>query len=204
MKALLLIDIQNDFLMGGALAVADGDAIIPICNGLQKYFNLVVATQDWHPEGHKSFAANHKNKKEFETIDWNGMKQVLWPVHCVQNSAGADFSESIQMTSVEAIFRKGTDPQIDSYSGFYDNGHLKSTGLSHYLKGKGITTVYIAGLAADYCVYFTALDALAEGFETFIIEDATRAISIEGFEKAKQDFTNKGGGLVQSSRFITG
>jgi nicotinamidase/pyrazinamidase len=201
MKALLLIDIQNDFLPGGALAVADGDAIIPICNRLQKHFNLVVATQDWHPKEHKSFAANHNEKKNFETIEWKGMQQVLWPVHCVQGSTGANFSSNLQTEKIEAIFRKGTDPQIDSYSGFYDNGHLKSTGLSHYLKGKGITAVYVVGLAADYCVYFTALDALAEGFATFIIEDATRAISAEGFEKAKADFKRKGGQVLHSNMF---
>lgn len=202
MKALLLIDIQNDFLPGGALAVADGDAIIPICNKLQNYFDLVVATQDWHPNDHKSFAANHLNKKSFETIEWNGLQQVLWPVHCVQGSSGADFSKELQMAKAEAIFRKGTDPQIDSYSGFYDNGHIKSTGLAHYLKGKGITAVYVAGLAADYCVYFTALDAMAEGFETFIIEDATRAISNDGFEKAKMDLEQKGGQILLSSSIM--
>ena len=199
MKALLLIDIQNDFLPGGALAVPDGDAVIPICNRLQNNFELVVATQDWHPQDHKSFAVNHRDKKEFQTIEWNGLPQVLWPVHCVQSTPGADFALDLQMAKVEAIFRKGTNPQIDSYSGFYDNGHLKSTGLAHYLKGKGVTAVYVAGLAADYCVYFTALDALAEGFETFIIEDATRAIYAEGFEKAKVDFKGKGGVVLQSN-----
>ena len=199
MKALLLIDLQNDFLPGGALAVPQGDAVIPVCNNLQQHFDLVVATQDWHPPDHKSFAVNHEGKKEFETIEWNGLPQVLWPVHCVQSTRGAAFSDLIEMAKVEVIFRKGTNAQIDSYSGFYDNGHLKSTGLAHYLKGKGITGVYVAGLAADYCVYFTALDALAEGFETFIVEDATRAIDRNGFQKAKADFTAKGGVVLQSS-----
>lgn len=199
MKALLLIDIQNDFLPGGALAVPDGDAVIPICNRLQNKFELVVATQDWNPQDHKSFAVNHRDKKEFQTIEWNGLPQVLWPVHCVQSTSGANFALDLQMAKVEAIFRKGTNPQIDSYSGFYDNGHLKSTGLAHYLKGKGVTAVYVAGLAADYCVYFTALDALKEGFETFIIEDATRAIYADSFEKAKVDFKGKGGVVLQSN-----
>ena len=198
MKALILVDVQYDFLPGGALAVADGDAIIPVCNTIQSYFDLVVATQDWHPAGHKSFASSHAGKQTFETIEWNGLPQVLWPDHCVQGTDGADISKALNTNKIETLFRKGTHPEIDSYSGFYDNGHLKSTGLSHYLKGKGIKEVYVAGLAADYCVYFTANDALAEGFEAFIIEDATRAISPEGFEKAKRDFKSKGGKIANS------
>ncbi len=203
MKALLLIDIQVDFLPGGALEVTNGNAIIPICNQLQPHFDLVVATQDWHPPGHKSFASSHPGKKVFETIDLNGVQQVLWPDHCVQETGGAAFSSTLQTAKIETIFRKGTNPEIDSYSGFYDNGHLKATGLSHYLKGKQITQVYIAGLAADFCVYFTAKDALAEGFETYIIEDATRAISEEGFEKAKADILNQGGHLINSRQILS-
>jgi nicotinamidase/pyrazinamidase len=198
MKALLLIDIQNDFLPGGSLAVADGDQIIPVINALQNKFDLVVATQDWHPQTHQSFASNHKDKKVFEQIEWHGLPQVLWPDHCVQGTSGADFSSGVDWTKTEAIFRKGTNPEIDSYSGFYDNGHLKSTGLSAYLKGRNVTDVYVAGLAADYCVYFTAKDAIAEGFSTFVIEDATRAIRQEGFEKAKDDLREKGGHIIQS------
>lgn len=200
MKALILVDIQYDFLPGGALAVTDGDAIIPVCNALQPYFDLVVATQDWHPAGHKSFASSHAGRKEFETIEWNGLPQVLWPDHCVQGTPGAEMSTALYTNKIETIFRKGTNPDIDSYSGFYDNGHLKSTGLLHYLEGKGIKEVYVAGLAADYCVYFTASDALAEGFEAYIIEDATRAISPQGFEKAKVDFKNKGGKIIYSAQ----
>jgi nicotinamidase/pyrazinamidase len=162
----------------------------------------VVATQDWHPQTHKSFASNHAGKKAFEQIDWHGLPQVLWPDHCVQGTPGADFSTAVNWNKTEAIFRKGTDPEIDSYSGFYDNGHLKSTGLSAYLKGRGVTDVYIAGLAADYCVYFTAKDALAEGFSTYVIEDATRAISLEGFENSKKDLFEKGGHLVQSTEVM--
>lgn len=202
MKALLLIDIQNDFLPGGALAVKDGDAILPLCNNLQQHFDLVVATQDWHPADHKSFASVHKDKKVFETIDLNGLSQVLWPDHCVQQSGGAEFSNKLDTRKIEAIFRKGMHAEIDSYSGFYDNGHLKSTGLADYLKGKGIEKVYVAGLAADYCVYFTALDALKEGFKTFIIEDATRAISNEGFETAKKNLISKGGRIIRSSNIF--
>lgn len=198
MKALLLIDIQNDFLPGGALAVPEGDAIIPIVNKLQEQFDLVVATQDWHPENHKSFASNQTGKNAFEAIELQGLEQVLWPDHCLQGTNGAAFSEAVDMRKVEVIFRKGMNPEIDSYSGFYDNGHLKSTGLTDYLQSKEVTEVYLAGLAADYCVYFTAKDALQEGFKTFVIEDATRAISPEGFDKAKADIESKGGKLVQS------
>lgn len=199
MKALLLIDIQNDFLPGGSLAVPDGDAIISGVNSLQSKFELVVATQDWHPAGHKSFASSHPGKSVFEQIQLNGLHQVLWPDHCVQGTSGAELSTTVDWRRTEAIFRKGTNLEIDSYSGFYDNGHLKATGLADFLRGRGVTAVYIAGLAADYCVYFTAKDALAEGFETFVIEDATRAISVEGFEKAKQDIKDKGGNTIQSN-----
>jgi len=199
MKALLLIDIQYDFLPGGALAVANGDAIIPIVNSIQDRFDLVVATQDWHPKGHKSFASSHEGKQVFEQIELKGLPQVLWPDHCVQGTHGADLSDAVNWNRTEAIFRKGTSLEIDSYSGFYDNGHLKATGLSEYLKGRNITDVYVAGLAADYCVYFTAKDALQQGFNTFVIEDATKAISEDGFVQAKKDLQDKGGHVIQSS-----
>ena len=199
MKALLLIDIQYDFLPNGALAVPSGDSIIPIVNNIQDRFDLVVATQDWHPKGHKSFASSHAGKQVFEQIELQGLPQVLWPDHCVQGTSGANLSDAVNWNRTEAIFRKGTSLEIDSYSGFYDNGHLKATGLSNYLKGRGVTDVYVAGLAADYCVYFTAKDALHEGFNTFVIEDATKAISEDGFVQAKKDLQDKGGHIVQSS-----
>ncbi|RNI27776.1 bifunctional nicotinamidase/pyrazinamidase [Rufibacter immobilis] len=202
MKALLLIDLQNDFLPGGALAVPQGDAVIPLANALQPQFDLVVATQDWHPANHKSFASQHAGKKVFEVTQLHGLDQVLWPDHCVQGTAGAEFSAALAMHQVEAIFRKGTNPKIDSYSGFYDNGHLKSTALAEYLRGRGITEVYLLGLAADFCVYFTALDALQEGFAVYYIEDATRAIDQEGFAKAKADLLAKGGHFVQSQDLL--
>jgi nicotinamidase/pyrazinamidase len=199
MKALLLIDIQNDFLPGGALAVPGGDEILPVINQLQPHFDLVVATQDWHPADHKSFAANHTGKNPFEVIDLQGLEQVLWPRHCVQGTPGAAFSPALELNRAEAIFRKGMNPEIDSYSGFYDNGHLKTTGLADYLRSKKVTQVFVAGLAGDYCVYFTAKDALLEGFKTFLIEDACRPISQEGFEKAKADVKHQGGKIIQSS-----
>lgn len=199
MQALLLIDIQNDFIPGGSLAVPGGDEIINVCNNLQSRFDLVIATQDWHPANHKSFAINQPGKSPFDTIELHGLQQVLWPSHCVQATPGAEFHKQLEMRKVEAIFRKGTDTEIDSYSGFFDNGHLKSTALANYLKAKNITDVYIAGLAADYCVYFTAKDAIAEGFNTFVIEDAVRAIDVAGFKTASEDILSKGGKIVHSS-----
>ena len=198
MKALLLVDIQIDFIPGGSLAVPGGNEIISIVNKLQQQFDVVAATQDWHPGNHKSFANNHKDKNILDIIRLHGLEQVLWPDHCEQGTKGAEFSKELNMNKVEAIFRKGTDPEIDSYSGFYDNGHRKTTGLADYLKGKQATEVYIAGLAADYCVYYTAKDALLEGFMTCIIEDAVRAINLEGFKKAKEDIISKGGKIVNS------
>src|SRR3954463_870268 len=202
MKALLLIDIQNDFIPGGALAVPGGDEIVDIVNKLQSKFDLVVATQDWHPANHKSFASQHEGKRVFEKIQLDGMEQVLWPDHCVQGTNGAAFSLKLEMNRVEAIFRKGTNAAIDSYSGFYDNGHLKSTGLTDYLKGKGVTEIYLVGLAGDYCVYFTAKDAIAEGFRTYLIEDAIRSINNNDFEKVKEDVINKGGSIINSNEVI--
>lgn len=198
MKALLIIDIQNDFLPGGALPVPGGDEIIPLINMLQARFDLVVATQDWHPPDHKSFASNHPGRSVFEVIDWMEGKQVLWPDHCIQGTHGAAFAAQLNLNRAETIFRKGMSPEIDSYSGFYDNGHLRSTGLASYLKGKNVNSVYIAGLASDYCVYFTAKDALTEGFDTYVIEDATRSIDLAGFEKAKQDLLQLHGELITS------
>lgn len=202
MKALLLIDIQNDFLPGGALAVPEGDQIIPLVNQLQENFDLVVATQDWHPANHKSFASNHPDKQPFDVTELHGMEQVLWPDHCIQGTTGAAFATELNMHKVEAIFRKGMSPEIDSYSGFYDNGRLRSTSLSDYLRGKQVQEVYLAGLAADYCVYFSAKDALHEGFKVCFIEDATRAIDAAGFEKAKEDLLNRGGSIINSESIL--
>ncbi|RAU83241.1 bifunctional nicotinamidase/pyrazinamidase [Pontibacter arcticus] len=203
MRAFLLIDIQNDFLPGGSLAVPDGDKVIPLVNQLQPGFDLVVATQDWHPQNHKSFASNHTNKNAFDVIDLNGIQQVLWPDHCVQNTPGADLSEELQTELIRTIIRKGTNPEIDSYSGFYDNGHLQTTGLADFLREHEVQEIYIAGLAGDYCVYFTAIDALEAGFNTYLIEDACRPLSPENFELAKQEIIAKGGKIIQSQDIIT-
>ena len=179
MKALILVDIQNDFLPCGALAVPDGDAVIPVANRLQTMFPLVAATQDWHPVNHGSFAANHPGKKVFEQIDLNGLPQTLWPVHCVQGTSGAELAPGLQRERIAKIFPKGTDAGIDSYSGLFDNGHRKSTGLGEWLKAKGVTEVFVCGLATDYCVKFTALDAAHLGFKTHFIEDASRGVNLQ-------------------------
>jgi nicotinamidase/pyrazinamidase len=198
MKALLIVDVQNDFLPGGLLSVPKGDEIIPIINELQAQFDLVVATQDWHPPTHQSFASQHAGKKPFDEIELHGLHQILWPDHCVQGTPGAEFSDRLNLNKAEAIFRKGTVAEIDSYSGFYDNGHRKSTGLADYLRGKKVKQVYLCGLAGDICVYFSALDSLKEGFETFLIEDACRPIDEANYKARLQDFQQKGGKVVWS------
>ena len=198
MKTLIVIDVQNDFMPGGALAVPEGDKIVPLINSLKDKFDLVIATQDWHPEGHASFASSHEGSKEFDVIKLDGLDQVLWPDHCVQNSSGAEFHNDLNTEVFETIFRKGTNPKIDSYSGFYDNAHLKSTGLTGYLREKQATELYFTGLAADYCVYFSLKDALDEGFECILIEDATRPLDAEKFEEVKIEILRKGGKIIKS------
>lgn len=178
MKALILVDIQNDFLPGGALSVPDGDAVIGLANLLMEKFELVVATQDWHPANHGSFAVNHPGRIVFERIELNGLPQTLWPAHCVQGTAGAEFSKELRRDHVAKVFQKGTDAGIDSYSGFFDNGHRKSTGMGEWLKGQGVVEVFVCGLATDYCVKFTALDAAREGFKVTLVEDASRGVNL--------------------------
>ncbi|MFZ0491207.1 MAG: bifunctional nicotinamidase/pyrazinamidase [Salegentibacter sp.] len=202
MRTLIIIDVQNDFIPGGALAVPGGDEIVPLINRLQSKFDLVIATQDWHPEGHASFASSHLGKEQFESIKLDGLDQVLWPDHCVQNSEGAEFHRDLDTARVEAIFRKGTNLKIDSYSGFYDNAHLKSTGLAGYLREKGVKELYFCGLAAEFCVFFSLKDALEEGFQATLIEDATRALDNDQFEKAKAEILQKGGKLMTSGEIL--
>ena len=199
MNVLILVDIQNDFIPGGSLPVPLGNEIIKLVNELQDSFDLVVATQDWHPNNHKSFATQHPGKKQFETISLHGLDQVLWPDHCVQGTKGAEFHGDLNMNKVEAVFRKGMNPDIDSYSGFYDNGYKKSTGLAGYLRDRGVKKVYVCGLAADYCVAYTAKDALKENFETYVIEDATRAIDAIGYSRIKDEIITSGGQYIQSN-----
>jgi len=181
MNALILVDIQNDFVPGGALAVQDGDAVVPVANRLQQdgWFDVIAATQDWHPPDHGSFAANHQGHKPGELIQLNGLTQVLWPVHCVQNTHGAQFVAGLARDGIDQVFPKGTDPAVDSYSGFFDNGHRRSTGLGDFLKDRGVTDVYVLGLATDYCVKFTALDARQLGFNTYLVEDGCRGVELK-------------------------
>ncbi len=185
MRVLILVDIQNDFLPGGALAVAHGDEVIPIANALQPHFDHVVSTQDWHPRNHGSFAANHEGKTPGEVIELHGLSQVLWPVHCVQDTPGAAFADTLDTKRVARVFPKGTDPQIDSYSGFFDNGKRKATGLGDYLQDLPATAVYVMGLATDYCVKFTALDAKNLGFPTFLVRDGCRAVNLADGDEAR-------------------
>ena len=184
MKALILVDLQNDFLPEGALPVPDGDQVIPLANQIQQRFDLVVATQDWHPANHASFAVSHMGKTPGDVIDLNGLQQTLWPIHCVQDTVGSAFAPALDVSRVGKIFRKGTDPGIDSYSGFFDNGHRKSTGLDFYLKQAGVTETYILGLATDYCVMFTALDAKELGFATYLLADACRGVDLHAGDVA--------------------
>lgn len=178
MQALLLVDIQNDFCPGGTLAVPDGDAVIPVANRLMDQADLIVATQDWHPAHHGSFASNHAGRKPFELGDLAGLPQVLWPDHCVQWAGGAQFHPGLDTTRIARVFPKGTDPTIDSYSGFFDNGKRKATGLGEWLKNQAVTEVLICGLATDYCVKATAIDAVHLGFRTILIEDACRGVGM--------------------------
>jgi nicotinamidase/pyrazinamidase len=206
MNALILVDIQNDFLPGGALPVPRGDEIVSIANRLQPRFDLVVATQDWHPAEHGSFASNHPGRKPGELIELHGLPQVLWPAHCVQKSSGADFAPDLDRTRWDRVFFKGVDPAIDSYSGFFDNGHRQSTGLGEYLRERGVSGVSVAGLATDYCVKFTVLDALQLGFETTLIEDACRGIDLKAGDvvRAIEEMRSAGAVIATSADLFRG
>lgn len=180
MNALLLVDLQNDFMPEGALAVAGGDQVVPIANRIaaSKRFDLVLATQDWHPPNHGSFAANHPGRKPGDIIDLDGIPQILWPVHCVQGTRGAEFVPGFRTDQVERVFQKGTDPRIDSYSAFFDNAHRKSTGLGEFLRARGVVDVFILGLATDYCVNYSVLDARHLGFSVIVFIDGCRAVNV--------------------------
>lgn len=198
--ALLVIDVQNDFCPGGSLAVPKGDKIIPAINDLAKKFHEVIATQDWHPRNHISFASNHPGKKINEEIKVNGINQVLWPDHCIKGTKGASFHPKLDTTQFDLILRKGNNPKIDSYSAFQENDKKTITGLNGYLKNLEIKNVYIAGLALDYCVYFSAMDANELGYNTFVIKDATKGINKpEGsIEKALNRMKEKGVKIIKS------
>jgi nicotinamidase/pyrazinamidase len=201
-NALIIVDIQNDFLPGGALPVPHGDEIIPLANQLreQERFDVVIGTQDWHPPNHGSFAANHRGKKPGDRIDLDGIEQILWPVHCVQNTHGAAFATALNTKRFARIFQKGIDPRIDSYSAFFDNAHRRSTGMSDYLNQRSIKSIYLCGLALDYCVKFSTLDACQLGFRVHVIVDACRGIDLNpGDVKKALDEMKKAGAILLKS-----
>ena len=196
MRVLIIVDVQYDFLPGGSLAVPEGDKVIGYINGIHKNYDLIVATQDWHPVDHFSFISQHPNHKVFDVLDLDfGQTQVLWPDHCVRGTSGADLSKDLDQREIHAIFRKGTNRNVDSYSGFFDNRRESSTGLGGYLMEKGVREVDVCGLAADFCVFFTAMDALEQGFATRILLDGTRAIDDHDFAQKQQQFLDAGGAL---------
>jgi nicotinamidase/pyrazinamidase len=184
--ALLIIDVQNDFCPGGALAVAHGDAIIPDINALAKKFSRVILTQDWHPPQHISFASSHPNKKPYELIHAPYGPQTLWPDHCIQDTPGADFHPNLKVPHAELILRKGFRRNIDSYSAFLEDDHTTPTGLAGYLRERDLSRLFLCGLAYDFCVRYSAVDGKALGFETIVIEDATRAVDLPGSVQATE------------------
>lgn len=203
-KALIMVDLQNDFCSGGALAVPFADEIVPLANQLQNYFDIVVATQDWHPEDHTSFAFNHPTHQVGDVIMIDDLAQVLWPVHCVQNSDGAAFHPQLRLDKISKIFQKGTDKYIDSYSAFFDNAHRRSTGLYDYLRAENIVDVYILGLATDYCVKYSSLDAANLKFNVYVITDACRGVELQVGDSAKalQEMNDQGIRLITSQMIL--
>jgi len=200
---LIVIDVQNDFCPGGALAVADGDAVIEPIHHVAAKFEHIVLTQDWHTAGHASFASAHPGKKPFEQIEVSYGMQTLWPDHCVQGSRGAEFHPSLQLTRAELILRKGFRPQIDSYSAFFENDRTTATGLAGYLRERSLTRVFLAGLAYDFCVGYSALDARRLGFEAIILRDACRAIDLNGsVAEIEAKFAEAGVVLLESGQIL--
>lgn len=203
-RALILVDIQNDFMPEGALPTYGGYGVIPIANRLMNYFELVVATQDWHPPDHGSFASNHDGKSPGDVVDLAGIEQILWPDHCIFASDGADFVDALQIDDVDEIVQKGTDPEIDSYSGFYDNDHRRATGLGEFLEEEGVESIFLVGVATDYCVKFTALDGCELGFDTWVVVDGCRGVGDEfgDIDAAFGEMRDAGAKLVDSDRLI--
>lgn len=204
MKALLIVDLQNDFMPGGALGVPGADRIIPLINRLIPAFSLVVASQDWHPQDHVSFAVNHPGKKVGSVIQVKHQLQVLWPVHCVRMTQGAEIVGALHKEAIASLFYKGTDKDIDGYSAFFDNAHLKSTGLFDYLQSRGVDEIYIAGVATDYCVLYSTLDAIELGLSVVVIKDACRAINLHpgDEEKALHAMAARGAKLLSSDEVL--
>ena len=184
---LLVIDVQNDFCPGGNLAVPEGDKVVPVINQLAHRFHHVVATQDWHPAGHHSFASSHAGKQPYETVEVAYGRQILWPDHCVQGTDGAEFHPDLALPNLQLVIRKGFRPHINSYSAIFENDHKTPTGLAGYLRERGIERVFVAGLALDFCVRYSAEDARREGFDVVVVEDACRGINVGGSVKATRE-----------------
>ncbi|MHB2248072.1 bifunctional nicotinamidase/pyrazinamidase [Pseudomonas fitomaticsae] len=201
--ALLVIDVQNDFIPGGQLAVPEGDRIVPLINRLAEQFKQVVIAQDWHPAGHASFASSHPGRQPYDVIQLPYGEQTLWPDHCIQGSRGAEFHSGLNLPHAQLIIRKGCNPDIDSYSAFLEADRVTTTGLAGYLKERGIDTVYMVGLALDFCVMFSALDARAAGFNAFVVLDACRGIDLNGsLATAIERMQVAGVGLIQSTELL--
>lgn len=204
MKALLVVDIQNDFCPGGALAVPGGDSIIPAVNKLIGHFDVIIQTQDWHPEGHLSFASSHEGKKPYETIELEYGTQVLWPDHCVQGTPGAEFHPGLDTLKTQVIIRKGFRPEIDSYSTFFENDQKTSTGLAGYLNERGIKDLYTVGLATDFCVKWSVLDGIDEKFTMHIVKDAVAGIDLDGsLDAAWSEMKEKGVRITTSDELLS-
>jgi nicotinamidase/pyrazinamidase len=203
-EVLLVMDVQNDFCPGGALAVPDGDGVVPVVNDLAARFAHVVLTQDWHPPGHHSFASSHDDRQPFSSIDLHYGEQTLWPEHCVQGTPGAEFHPGLEWRRAEMVLRKGFRPGIDSYSAFFENDRRTPTGLAGYLRERGFTRVVCVGLATDYCVRYSAEDARQQCFEAVVIEDACRAIDLGGsLAAALEALTRAGVSIRRSHHYLT-
>lgn len=201
MRALLVVDVQYDFCPGGSLPVPEGDTIIPLINALSARFDRVILTQDWHPPGHSSFASTHSGRQPYDTVTMRYGEQILWPDHCVQGSRGADFHADLETDRAELIIRKGFRKEIDSYSAFFENDHETVTGLAGYLRERGIDTLYIAGLATDFCVHWSAVDGRKLGFNVFVVEDASRGIDANGsMNRALENIRASGAELISAAQ----
>lgn len=201
MRALLVVDVQYDFCPGGSLPVPEGDTIIPLINALSARFDRVILTQDWHPPGHSSFASSYPGRQPYDTVTMPYGEQILWPDHCVQGSRGADFHEDLETDRAELIIRKGFRKEIDSYSAFFENDHETVTGLAGYLHERGIDTLYIAGLATDFCVHWSAVDGRKLGFKVFVVEDASRGIDANGsMNRALENIRASGAELISAAQ----
>ncbi len=204
MKALLIVDVQNDFCPGGALAVPDGDKVVPVINRLIDHFDAIIQTQDWHPKNHSSFASSHPEKNLYDVVEMKYGTQVLWPDHCVQGTKGADFHPDLKTDKTQVIIRKGFRREIDSYSTFFENDHKTTTGLAGYLKERGITDLYAVGLATDFCVKWSVIDGIDEGFNMHIVEDAVAGIDLDGsLEQAWKEIKEKGVIVTTSDQLLS-